>query len=48
MELEYLKQVLDTDLFVKVPRPRDSELERMYLFGFESNYHLLLPVYPLT
>jgi len=32
MELEY--QVLGTLLFDKVPRPRDSKLERRDLFGF--------------
>jgi len=34
MELEYLKQVLGTHLFDKVPRPRDSKLEWRDLFGF--------------
>jgi len=35
---------LGTHLFVKVPRPRDSE-ETFTVF--ESNFHLLLPVWPL-
>jgi len=36
MELEYLKYALGTHLFVKVPRPGDSELKRRVLFGFRS------------
>jgi len=41
MELEYLKSVLGTHLFVKVPRPGDSEDT---FSVFESSCHLLLPV----
>jgi len=40
MELEYLKQVLDTHLFAKIRQPRDSEGT---FSVFESNCHLLLP-----
>jgi len=41
--------LIDTHLFAKVPRSRDSELERRNAFGFRVKLppHLLLPVYPL-
>jgi len=44
MEIEYLKLVLGTYLFVKIPRPRDCEGT---FSVFESNCHLLQPEYPL-
>jgi len=40
-ELEYLKEILGTHLFVKVPRPADSEGT---FSVFEWSCHLLLPV----
>jgi len=42
MELEYLKHILGTRLFVKLPRPGDSEGTFSI---FQSSCHVLLSVY---